>query len=64
MLFGVDAATGSTLWERDDVAGATLVADGRLPEEIVGDDEAADALARWVLLRLTLTETAGLPPSP
>ncbi|MCA9490799.1 MAG: TetR/AcrR family transcriptional regulator [Myxococcales bacterium] len=43
---------------------ATLVADGRLPEEIVGDDEAADALARWVLLRLTLTETAGLPPSP
>ncbi|MCB9689128.1 MAG: TetR/AcrR family transcriptional regulator [Alphaproteobacteria bacterium] len=33
---------------------ATLVADGRLPDELVADERAADELARWVLLRLSL----------
>lgn len=33
---------------------ATLVADGRLPDDLVGDEQAADELARWVLLRLAV----------
>ena len=58
----VDAAAESGIDAGSDAQQASPCP--KLPEEIVGDDEAADALARWVLLRLTLTETAGLPPSP